>query len=288
MTHIHTVPFKVRLYELDSLGHVNNAVYLRYCEQAAMEASESVGYTLEKYRERGWLWVIKHTIIEHVAPASYGDTIEVTTWVSQITPASTFREYLLTRQGDGATIARARSRWVLLDAGSGRPIRMPPEMREIFRPNGKIAVRDLKPMRGEKSLENPRIFRHFRRVQRYELDSAGHVNNAVYLNWLEQAKFDATDSLGFTSAWLREKGITIVQTRAEIEYIRPALEGDELEIVSRLAGMARTHGTWEHLIYKRPSGELVARAWSTGAFLDSTGRPTRAPEELISALAGEG
>ncbi len=284
MTHVHTVSFKVRLYELDSLGHVNNAVYLRYCEQAAMEASENVGYTLEKYRQMSCTWVIKHTILEHVAPAFYGDLIEVTTWVSQITPASTFREYLLTRKSDGAIIARARSRWVLLDSRSGRPLRMPEEMREIFRPNGKIAVKDLKPMRGEKILENTRTFHHYRKVQRYELDSAGHVNNAIYLNWLEQAKFEAMASVGYTSAWLKEIGITIVQIRAEIEYEKPALEGDELEIVSRLAGMARTHGTWEHLIYRQPSGELIAKAWATGAFLDSTGRPTRAPEELISAL----
>lgn len=284
MTHVYTVPFKVRLYELDSLGHVNNAVYLRYCQQAAMEASESVGYTLDKYNEMGLIWVIKHTILEHVAPAFYGDVIEVTTWVSQITPASTFREYLLTRQSDGAVIARARSRWVLLDAKSGRPLRMPEEMREAFRPNGKIAVRDLKPMRGEKPVERAKVFRHFRKVQRYELDSAGHVNNAVYLNWLEQAKFEAMASVGYTGAWLKEAGITIVQVRAEIEYMKPALDGDEVEIVSRLAGMARTHGTWEHTIYKLPTGELVAKAWSTGAFLDSTGRPTRAPGELIAAL----
>jgi acyl-CoA thioester hydrolase len=284
MSHTVTVPFKVRLYELDSLGHVNNAVYLRYCEQAAMEASESVGYTLEKYREKGWIWVIKHTILEHVAPAFYGDIIEVTTWISQITPASTFREYLLTRQGDGALIARARSRWVLLDAESGRPLRMPAEMRELFRPNGKIAVRDLKPMRGEKPIERAKVFSHQRKVQRYELDSAGHVNNAVYLNWLEQAKFDAMASVGYTTAWLKEVGITIVQVRAEIEYMKPAVEGDELEIISRLAAMARTHGTWEHLIYKKPTGELIARAWSTGAFLNPSGNPTRAPEELINAL----
>lgn len=284
MTYVHTVPFKVRLYELDSLGHVNNAVYLRYCEQAAMEASESVGYTLERYREKGWIWVIKHTILEHVAPAFYGDTIEVTTWVSQITPASTFREYLLTRQSDGALIARARSRWVLLDARNGRPIRMPQEMREVFRPNGRIAVRDLKPMRGERLVEKAKTFQHFRKVQRYELDSAGHVNNAVYLNWLEQAKFEAIASVGYTSAQLKKMGITIVQVRAEIEYIKPAMEGDELKIISQLSAMARTHGTWEHYIYRWPAGELVAKAWSTGAFLNSTGRPTRAPEELISSL----
>ncbi|RLC80002.1 MAG: hypothetical protein DRI61_06735 [Chloroflexi bacterium] len=283
MAHVFTRPFKVRIYELDSLGHVNNAVYLRYCEQAAMEASESVGYTWERYRELGWIWVIRRTIMEHIAPAYYGDTINVTTWLSRVTYASAFREYLLTRDKDGSIIGRAQSRWALIDARTGRPVRMPREMKEVFQPTGKVAIRDLKPMRGEKPTENPCCYIHRRRVQRYELDSAGHVNNAIYLNWLEQAKFDAITEAGFPSSRLREMGITIVQTRIEIEYLHPALEGDEIEIHSWLAAMARTHGTWGHKIIRVRDGELLARAWSTGAFLDLEGHPTRAPEALIKA-----
>jgi len=284
MTHVFTRPFRVRIYELDSLGHVNNAVYLRYCEQAAMEAAESLGYTLERHRELGWVWVIRRTILEHVAPARYGDTINVTTWLSRLTRASAYREYLLTREGDGAVIGRAQSRWVLLDTRTGHPIRMPPDMWEIFQPNGKVAVRDLKPMRGEKPTENPHRYTHRRKVQHYELDSAGHVNNAIYLNWLEQAKIEACAEAGYPLSRLREIGIVIVQTRIEVEYLRPALDGDEIEVRSWLAAMARTHGTWAHEVYRLDSGELLCRAWSTGAFLNLEGHPTRAPEPFIQAV----
>ena len=53
MTRIYTRIFRVRGYECDALGHVNNAVYQHYLEQAATEASAEAGYDLNWYAERG-------------------------------------------------------------------------------------------------------------------------------------------------------------------------------------------------------------------------------------------
>jgi len=50
---------RVRHYEMDALGHVNNAVYQNYLEQAAIEHSESLGFTLERYWELGGLFVLR-------------------------------------------------------------------------------------------------------------------------------------------------------------------------------------------------------------------------------------
>ena len=50
--------FRVRHYEADALGHVNNAPYLHYLEQAAIEHSAAVGYPLERYREMSTLFVV--------------------------------------------------------------------------------------------------------------------------------------------------------------------------------------------------------------------------------------
>jgi len=284
MTHVFTRPFRVRIYELDSLGQVRNAVYLHYCEQAAMEAAESLGYTLEYHRKLGWIWVVRRTILEYVAPARYGDIVNVTTWLSRLTHVSAYREYLLTRESDGAVLGRVQSRWVLLSTRTGRPVRLPREMAQIFQPNGKTVVRELMPMQGEESVENPRHYTHRRKVQRYELDSAGHVNNAVYLNWLEQAEQEAMAQAGFPASRLRERGITVAQTRIELEYLRPAREGDEIEIDSHLAAIASSHGTWAHQIRRAGGGALLARAWSTNAFLTSDGHSTRAPASLLQAL----
>ena len=45
---LYTMPLRVRKYEMDALGHVNNAVYLNYMEQAATEHAEALGFGQER------------------------------------------------------------------------------------------------------------------------------------------------------------------------------------------------------------------------------------------------
>ncbi len=255
-----TASFRVRIYELGTFGCISSATCLRYCEQAAMEASENAGYTLERYRELRWIWVVRRTTLEYVAPARYGDVIEVTTWLSRLTRASAFREYLLTRASDGQVIARAQSRWALIDAETLFPIRMPPEMQDLFKPNGKTALegddflRMIKPPAGSEPAGG---FQHVsgRRVQRYELDSARHVNNAVYLDWLEQAVVEACAE---GNPWC--EGGPPFQVGVQIDYLRPAQAGDEIEIHSTPLGRTPKGILWEHQVLRRNDGEILIKA----------------------------
>ena len=78
-----------------------------------------------------------------------------------------------------------------------------------------------------------------------DVDAMNHVNNAVYLNWLQQAVFEACAEVGWTWPRLLDSGVVIVQRRHEIEYFRPALRDDEIAIVSRVVGWRRVTGTWQ-------------------------------------------
>src|SRR5215217_738802 len=60
--------FRVRHYEADALGHVNNAAYLHYLEQAAIEHSAAVGYPLRRYQEMGTLFIVRRTRSTTFAP----------------------------------------------------------------------------------------------------------------------------------------------------------------------------------------------------------------------------
>jgi hypothetical protein len=51
--------FRVRHYEAHALGHVNNAAYLHYLEQASIEHSAAVGYLLRRYQEMGTLFIVR-------------------------------------------------------------------------------------------------------------------------------------------------------------------------------------------------------------------------------------
>lgn len=84
-----------------------------------------------------------------------------------------------------------------------------------------------------------------------DCDPYGHVNNAVYLTYLENARFEL---------W-RAQGITgVILARAEVDYRAQATYGDELEVRVRLEGFGRTSFRYEYEIIDVTSGRLVLSA----------------------------
>ena len=113
--------FRVRHYECDAYGHVNNANYLRYMQETAFDASAAAGYDLARYAEFGHYWLVRETDIEYLAPLRYGDSVRVKTWVQDFQRVRSRRAYELVRVGDEALAARATTDWVYLDSRTGRP-----------------------------------------------------------------------------------------------------------------------------------------------------------------------
>ena len=70
-----TTKFRVRYVECDAYGHVNNANYLRYMQEAAFNASAAVGYDVKRYDEIGQYWLVRETEIEYFKPLMYGDDV---------------------------------------------------------------------------------------------------------------------------------------------------------------------------------------------------------------------
>jgi acyl-CoA thioester hydrolase len=120
-------------------------------------------------------------------------------------------------------------------------------------------------------------------VQTYELDTAQHVNNAVYLHWIEQAYFDAIRTAGHPIERLRNDWL-VVQGGHDIEYFEPALDNDEVEIVSWICEMGKVRGAWIYEIHHAASGKLLARDYSLGIFVDLAGKPIAPPQEIIEEV----
>src|SRR5512134_788352 len=107
---IHSRTFRVRYYECDAYGHVNNANYLRYMQETAFDASASAGFGVQAYSEMGRLWLAHETGIEYLQPVRYNDTVEVTTWVADFRNVTSRRKYEFRR--DGELVAQAYTDWV--------------------------------------------------------------------------------------------------------------------------------------------------------------------------------
>jgi len=128
---VYTARWKVRPYELDGNGHVNNAVYLNYAEALTIEQAELSGYGRDWTRSRGGAWLVHRSLVTHELPAVYGDELELTVRVELVRGVRGVRRTSIRRAADGAGVAEVLTEWVWVDATSGRPSLVPRELVEL-------------------------------------------------------------------------------------------------------------------------------------------------------------
>ena len=119
-------------------------------------------------------------------------------------------------------------------------------------------------------------------VARTDIDGQGHVNNVVYLRWMQEAA--EAHWAARATAELKTR-VNWVVTRHEVDYKAPAFVGERL--VARTWVGEPSGATWERFIEIRRVGDdrLLARGRSVYAALDpATGRPRRIDAELRSPL----
>jgi acyl-CoA thioester hydrolase len=118
--------------DLDSVGHVNNLVYLRWLLDAAVAHSTAVGWSPDAYRALGRGWVVRSHFIEYLAPAFAGDRLVVRTWVSEMKRVTSGRRYEVFRVGDSSPLIRAETQWAFVIFATHQIARVPPEMVAAF------------------------------------------------------------------------------------------------------------------------------------------------------------
>jgi acyl-CoA thioester hydrolase len=127
------------------------------------------------------------------------------------------------------------------------------------------------------------------RVRSYELDSFGHVNNAVYLHYLEEARSEFLKQIGLSFPDFARLGVHLVIVEAHVRYVTPAVYGDEIEIIGRFTGIKSASLSVTYTLTEKASGRLVATAETRAAFVDpATGRPVRAPHAFREAFGKGG
>ncbi len=128
----HTLHVWVQPEDIDDLGHVNNVVYLAWCELVARAHSDRVGMTLPRLIELGTVAVARRHDITYHIPAMLGDEVEVWTNLISSQGIRARREYTLTRVRDQKRLAECFTDWVWVDPVGGRPKRPAPEIVEAF------------------------------------------------------------------------------------------------------------------------------------------------------------
>ena len=123
------------------------------------------------------------------------------------------------------------------------------------------------------------------KVRTYECDSYNHVNNAVYLNYLECARGDYMDKTGFRYLDFVKAGYFLFVSHIDISYKVSARYGDELEIETYSVKLGAVSGTFKQVVRRLGSDgnpdAVCAEAEVTWACVNSEGRPCKIPSEFM-------
>ncbi len=105
------------------------------------------------------------------------------------------------------------------------------------------------------------------KIRGYHVDHFNHVNNARYLEFLEEGRWDYSEKNGLIGAF-HERGITHVTVNININYRRSARVGQILQIATRIVGKSDTRFTMEQHIFLQGSDKRIADATVTNVLLD--------------------
>ena len=103
--YVYSLPIKVRDYEVDAEGIVNNANYLHYLEHTRHEFCQQAGLTFREMHERGLDPVVTHIDIRYIRSLGLGDSMISRLGLSRRGPVFVFRQDIFTP--DGEPVVRA-------------------------------------------------------------------------------------------------------------------------------------------------------------------------------------
>ncbi|HRQ87241.1 MAG TPA: acyl-CoA thioesterase [Bacteroidia bacterium] len=123
----------VRPDDIDMNHHVHNSRYADYVLAARYDQMERCyGMSMEAFLERGLSWFVRASYIEHKRPLRLGDIAEVETRISEIGERGVKVDYSITKSSDGKAVAKGWFDYVLVDATTGRPQRLPEDVVERY------------------------------------------------------------------------------------------------------------------------------------------------------------
>ncbi|OIQ38612.1 MAG: tol-pal system-associated acyl-CoA thioesterase [Roseobacter sp. MedPE-SW] len=127
---IHTFPVRVYYEDTDMGGIVYHANYLRFIERARSDWVRGLGNDQNAMRDAGIIWVVQRIEADYLAPAKYDDELLIETEVIKLSPARLIMGQLVKR-GE-AELFRAKVSAVCIASDTGRPTRLPAEIRALL------------------------------------------------------------------------------------------------------------------------------------------------------------
>jgi acyl-CoA thioesterase FadM len=209
--------YRVRFDEAGPDGNLRTSGYMRYAQDVAWRHSDALSFGREWYAARSLTWLVRAAELAILLDVPMGTVLTARTQVVGM------RRVFARRRGefrlpDGRLAGWVHTDWVMID-GRGALTRIPPIFGDMF--GGDSMTGQV----GRVALPPTPVGTPVRRftVRPHELDPMDHVNNAVYLDWLEEAILDAAPDGGGSTAIARHP------RHYRLEFALAAAAGAEIE-----------------------------------------------------------
>lgn len=115
--------------DIDELGHVNNAVWVRWIQDMATAHWAAVA---DPVHVAAYIWVVTRHEIDYRGNVALGESVTAKTWIEKQPRGATFDRRVEFATAAGKTIVSANTTWAMIDRASGRLCRVPAEVAAPF------------------------------------------------------------------------------------------------------------------------------------------------------------
>jgi acyl-CoA thioester hydrolase len=125
------------------------------------------------------------------------------------------------------------------------------------------------------------IYRYEFTVPESAVDMNGHVNNVVYVQWMQDVAVMHSEAVGGTLAMHAAEGTWVVHSH-KIEYRSPAFVGEEVVAHTWVVNFRRVRSIRRHKFFRKSDNRILAMGETEWVFVDGkSGRPKMIPDEIM-------
>jgi acyl-CoA thioester hydrolase len=116
--------------DIDELGHVNNAVWVRWIQDMATAhwAAQAAPEHIDSY-----FWVVVRHEIDYRGNLKVGESVEARTWIEELPKGAKFDRHVAFMK-DGKTLVQAKTTWAIIGKTTQRILRVPKDVTARFLP----------------------------------------------------------------------------------------------------------------------------------------------------------
>lgn len=176
---IFTIKKQIRYLDVDKNNRLTNVAIINLMQDAAGEHSESLQDGLNYKDINHTAWILLNWKIQVFSRPKYKEIVTVNTWARSFDKLCSYRDFEI--YCNEKLVAKATSKWVLINSESGKITKITPENIAKYEPNNESVFETII----EEKLKEPEnsILTFEEKIGRTKIDTNNHLNNVYYLDY---------------------------------------------------------------------------------------------------------